>query len=250
MKPDDAFLRAVIDNPDDDTPRLVFADWLDEHDDRARAEFIRVQCELAGLSRGDRRVEALEAHERKLRSANAARWLGRLNGCPRDRVFRRGFLERVRMHGQTFTAHRRELFGLGPIREVILGGVGGQVISLGMATWMERLEVLGLRGNRLGDWSVQFLAHSPFLHRLKKLDLGGNAIADGGAEALAASPHLNGLIELRLDGNGISSDGMLAIAASKYLGGLTRLDVSNNMAHRQSRGVQALLHRFGERVRL
>src|SRR5512144_2621671 len=43
-----AFLRAIADAPDDDTPRRVFADWLDEHAksdaDRARAEFIRLSC--------------------------------------------------------------------------------------------------------------------------------------------------------------------------------------------------------------
>ena len=27
----EALLRAVCENPDDDTPRLVFADWLDEN---------------------------------------------------------------------------------------------------------------------------------------------------------------------------------------------------------------------------
>ncbi|MBY0456405.1 MAG: TIGR02996 domain-containing protein, partial [Gemmataceae bacterium] len=46
----DALLAAIRANPDEDTPRLAFADWLDEHGDeadRARAEFIRVQCELA-----------------------------------------------------------------------------------------------------------------------------------------------------------------------------------------------------------
>jgi uncharacterized protein (TIGR02996 family) len=42
-----AFLRAIAADPEDDTPRLVFADWLDEHDDPQRAEFIRVQVELA-----------------------------------------------------------------------------------------------------------------------------------------------------------------------------------------------------------
>jgi len=43
----DAFLQAIRDSPDDDTPRLVFADWLTENGDADRAEFIRVQCELA-----------------------------------------------------------------------------------------------------------------------------------------------------------------------------------------------------------
>src|SRR5689334_10219352 len=41
---------AVIADADDDTPRLVYADWLDENGDPDRAEFIRVQCRLADLS--------------------------------------------------------------------------------------------------------------------------------------------------------------------------------------------------------
>jgi uncharacterized protein (TIGR02996 family) len=48
-----AFLRAVCEHPDDDRPRLIFADWLDEHGD-PRGEFIRLQCALAsgvGLER-------------------------------------------------------------------------------------------------------------------------------------------------------------------------------------------------------
>src|SRR5262249_11434951 len=54
-----AFLAAIIANPDDDTPRLVYADWLDENlpdktpspaaGPSARAEYIRVQCRLARL---------------------------------------------------------------------------------------------------------------------------------------------------------------------------------------------------------
>lgn len=39
-------LRTIIKNPADDTARLVYADWLDEHGRAERAEFIRVQCEL------------------------------------------------------------------------------------------------------------------------------------------------------------------------------------------------------------
>jgi len=40
------FMAAIIANPADDAPRLVYADWLEEHDD-PRGEFIRVQIELA-----------------------------------------------------------------------------------------------------------------------------------------------------------------------------------------------------------
>ena len=45
----DGFLAAIIAQPDDDVPRLVYADWLDEHGDPERAELIRVQCELERL---------------------------------------------------------------------------------------------------------------------------------------------------------------------------------------------------------
>lgn len=43
---EDALLRAILDRPDDDLPRLVLADWLDEHGEGERAEFIRVQCAI------------------------------------------------------------------------------------------------------------------------------------------------------------------------------------------------------------
>jgi uncharacterized protein (TIGR02996 family) len=44
-----AFLRAVCAAPADDTPRLVFADWLDEYGEGGRAEFVRAQCESVRL---------------------------------------------------------------------------------------------------------------------------------------------------------------------------------------------------------
>ncbi len=40
------FLRAICESPDDDLPRLVYADRLEELGECERAEFIRVQCEL------------------------------------------------------------------------------------------------------------------------------------------------------------------------------------------------------------
>ena len=47
MNPDDAFLQAIRDAPDDDAPRLIYADWLDERGD-PRGEFIRVQWRWRG----------------------------------------------------------------------------------------------------------------------------------------------------------------------------------------------------------
>jgi len=39
-----AFLRAILASPADDLPRLVAADWLEEREEVAVAEFIRLQC--------------------------------------------------------------------------------------------------------------------------------------------------------------------------------------------------------------
>ena len=49
MSDEAAFLKAIQDNPKDDTVRLVYADWLDEHGD-PRAEFIRLRQELARIT--------------------------------------------------------------------------------------------------------------------------------------------------------------------------------------------------------
>jgi uncharacterized protein (TIGR02996 family) len=46
MTDHDAFLATICENPDDDTPRLVFADWLDERDQPDFAAFLRAQIEL------------------------------------------------------------------------------------------------------------------------------------------------------------------------------------------------------------
>ncbi len=41
------FLRAICEHPDDDAPRLVFSDWLDERGEGELAEFIRLSCTYA-----------------------------------------------------------------------------------------------------------------------------------------------------------------------------------------------------------
>lgn len=91
------FLTRICANPADDASRLVYADWLDErgqNGDAERAEFIRVQCQLAKLpsfaeakrladvgvdslllSQQRRLAWKLEARERELlTSANALAW--------------------------------------------------------------------------------------------------------------------------------------------------------------------------------
>ncbi len=42
-----SLLAAILAEPEADNLRLIYADWLDDHEQESRAEFIRVQIELA-----------------------------------------------------------------------------------------------------------------------------------------------------------------------------------------------------------
>jgi uncharacterized protein (TIGR02996 family) len=66
-----ALLRAIVRHPDDDTPRLVYADWLQENGRTDEAEFLRVQCRLAGAEPNDPEYPELLDREAELRL-----WLG------------------------------------------------------------------------------------------------------------------------------------------------------------------------------
>lgn len=60
MTIENPFLADIISNREDDTPRLAYADWLlDVYGDRysARAEFIKVQCELERIHNRDHTKE-------------------------------------------------------------------------------------------------------------------------------------------------------------------------------------------------
>ena len=46
MNDRDALLATILAEPDEDTPRLVYADWLQEHGEEDRARFIRAQGEV------------------------------------------------------------------------------------------------------------------------------------------------------------------------------------------------------------
>lgn len=74
-----ALLAAIRDNPEEDTPRLVYADWLDENDRPARAEFIRVQVDGA-REENEAVAFTLENHSAELLALHEAEWLSR--PCP------------------------------------------------------------------------------------------------------------------------------------------------------------------------
>lgn len=78
MSDADALLRAIVRHPDDDTPRLVYADWLQENGRGEEAEFLRAQCRLAAGGPTDPEYAELSLREDELRA-----WLGTHGPRPR-----------------------------------------------------------------------------------------------------------------------------------------------------------------------
>ena len=89
-------LAAVYENPDDDEPRLVLADWLLERGD-PRGELISLQYRR---HRGETLTPAEEKLEKKLLAAHTKTWLGPMYGVllAKLNVLRRGFLDEGRLY--------------------------------------------------------------------------------------------------------------------------------------------------------
>src|SRR5262245_9393769 len=106
------FLARIRELPDDDGPRLIFADWPDEQGD-PRGECIRVQVALARLPEHDRRRLKLARIERDLLTRFADVWAEPIRGLATGPVFRRGFVEEVKVTARQFLAHPDALFAAG-----------------------------------------------------------------------------------------------------------------------------------------
>jgi uncharacterized protein (TIGR02996 family) len=175
-----AFLRAIRANPDDDTARLVFADWLDEHDDPLGA-FIRVQIELDPIRYRIDNPRALELHKREeeLLRTHGADWIGtdHLLTNPADfgPVCRRGLPDYACLSLDTFLKNGEALFNAHPtLREVALYGLANRCSDLTMSPLLGRLDTL-----EIADWLTEddaiSLSVSPHLDKIArfKLWLGG-----------------------------------------------------------------------------
>jgi uncharacterized protein (TIGR02996 family) len=74
MTTDDAFLQDILANPEDDTPRSIYADWLDEQGD-PRGEFLRLAVAWHEMSRDDARAPGCLARLQELRPYLSSGWV-------------------------------------------------------------------------------------------------------------------------------------------------------------------------------
>jgi uncharacterized protein (TIGR02996 family) len=181
MTEHDAFLTAILDDPWSDGPRLMFADWLDEHGEGERAEFIRVQCRLNQLLHEpgeqaflDAHVEHFRRRERELLQPwNFWEWFGYPQtwlsnawpGTPAAQIkegqevcisysqpgdyrqwylsLHRGFVERVTCTAADWLAYGAAVLAAQPVVEVSLTQIRPSHLS-GRIGWTENKLIRGL----------------------------------------------------------------------------------------------------------
>lgn len=235
----DDFLHAIAEAPDDDTPRLVFADWLEEQGD-PRGEFIRRQCELEQLDEDDPARPEHESRCQLLLSIHERKWLGGLPPLVHRWRFRRGLVDWVQVSAKNFLAHGDELFSLAPIRQVTINDINSYLADVADSPYLEKVEGLDIKpefswrqhdypASLLTDEGLRRLLSSPFLGQLVSLDLGYNRISDGGLSFLARQETFPRLQRLDMSHNEIGGRGVDELGHSTaWAGELTDLALNNN----------------------
>jgi uncharacterized protein (TIGR02996 family) len=251
MAPDEAaFLDRVCADPDDDAPRLIFADYLDERGD-PRGEFIRVQVALAQLSAGDPRRRPLQDREAALLAKFHRAWSDPLRRIAGWTEFRRGFVETVNVEARTFLLKAVDLFRMAPVRHVRFLDVGSSLGRLMECPQLARLTALTIYAQHIDDRLTGAISESAYLDGLKALNVGRNRIGDRGVERLAWSPRFGQLTALDASDNTVGDGGARAVAESTNLSNLESLELRRNELTRAglgyicSSGVLARLRHLG-----
>lgn len=225
-----AFLEAIVAAIEDDAPRLIYADWLEEQGDSDRAEFIRVQVERASLPTWDAAQVRLRLREQELLKRHGEEWLGELPAIKGARWegFRRGIVAEVSF--ASFEAMRTNAHAcraVAPVEAVTVHWPRRKEAKQA-APPIAELRELTLTGRPFED-EIAWLADSPQLSTLRVLTALGLSAED--LSRLVASPHLTGLRTLRLVSNGLGSVGVSALTRAATLTSLEELDLTGPGYH-------------------
>jgi uncharacterized protein (TIGR02996 family) len=180
----------IIHNPDDDTPRLVMADWLEEHGDTVaqdRARFIRLQLQRARLTEHEPAAWSTLREEAALLHRYRRVWLGRLDKFVSKAQFDRGFPDNLVLGVAQFAKNANTLFSLTPIRQLQILRISQTKLTmadLAGIPGMARLRGLSIRNSNLGDDRVCELLETLSMPYLESLDLTGCYLGSRTLEAL------------------------------------------------------------------
>lgn len=227
MNGHEPFIQEIAAAPDDDAPRLIFADWLEERGD-PRGEFIRVQCELAHLERHSEDSQELVIREANLLRDFETQWVGSAAEFCQRWTFRRGFLEYVEIVSDNFIKFSGQLFAKHPVRSASFRVAPNDLSKLAACPYLSRLSGISIGSHWIDYGELESLLDSHHFPRLSKLVMLGSHLTDAEARLIAAAPVLDRLQVLDISRNDIRNDGVAAIAGSRILAELTALLLNTN----------------------
>ncbi len=171
-------LRTIFANPDEQTPRLLYADWLDQHGDPGRAELIRIQCLQYYGRPNPEQSRRLTDRAQGLLAEHQDSWLSPAEEvvCKVDIQWRRGFPESVMGPGLTET-DLEQLARLPGISRLGLIRARLRDEGLKLLARFPALEHLSLTLTPTTDAGVRHLAG---LTQLRSLSLAGTQVTDRG----------------------------------------------------------------------
>lgn len=194
MSDREALLAAIRANPDDDLPRHLYAEWLEENGsslpaiERAsagdRAAFIRLQLEIARAEPFAAATRAAEISASSLLDlAKNGAWTWHLIGLMLDVGFERGFVEHLTVDAAKFPEDAAALFELEPIRSIraVRPIPSRSEYEVPLAPFfdvpqLQKIQSLDLQNVELSYYDCVNLANSPYLTGLAHLSLRGNPI--------------------------------------------------------------------------
>jgi uncharacterized protein (TIGR02996 family) len=221
-----ALLRTICEDPEADLPRLVYADWLEEHDRIERAEFIRWHIEVArdretyGPDYMCREYEA--DFNRRFQaewSQGLPKWRTGHEYTPRHlpKLFERGFAAKCVAIASRFVRHGEALVETHPLRFLILTHAKQFTKQLGQSRALRHIQHLGLESNNLDYSDICQLLQNDHLRNVEYLNLGHNSLSDGVINRLSETEQLPKLRVLDLIGNRLSLKGIERLANSEPL---------------------------------
>jgi len=248
----EAFLRAIFDAPDDDTPRLVYADFLQENGEEARAELIRVQCELVAepWTVADARMAELHAAESRLINKLFPNAGGAFDRPP-SHV--RGFV------GSSLAAlEGDDLHDVVALRQRIVRetphwfGATSLWVRSHPQLDSERIDALFApnafsRVTKLELYGIQHSEEAPEGDEISSVYVTHPTIGVPGVVALAQHRGMRRITELDLRHNDLDNDAARALVKSPYLDNLKRLQLLEGNRLR-GKVWQQVIERFGEDV--
>jgi uncharacterized protein (TIGR02996 family) len=218
-----ALRKAIAAYPEEDTPRLAYADWLDDHagaKGAARAEFIRVQISLAskrdvikGRPWTDDLEQEFKDRERELLRDHRGIFVEELTSSIDDLHWSnielvRGFPEALYLCNSASTQleQRASISETSTILRLTISEQNLTDDDLVHIAPLTQLKELDMNLNEITDAGM---VHLTGLSNLRKLDISFTDVTHEGIRTLALSPYLSP--DLEIDHSSVATLGELRI---------------------------------------